>query len=179
MYHLDTPVLETERLVLHAPQLADWEPLAAFLSSARAQYVGGPLSRDRAWRGFGHLVGHWVLRGYGMFFVTPKGADTAIGMVGPWFPEGWPEQEIGWSMFAPEAEGQGYAFEAAIAAKAHVFADLGWKTAVSYIDPANARSIALAQRLGATFDPDAAKVAGERTPPLDHFLKTAARCASR
>ena len=118
MYHLDTPVLETERLLLHAPQLVDWEPLAAFLTSDRAHYVGGSLSRDRAWRGFGHLVGHWVLRGYGMFFVTAKGTDTAIGMVGPWFHEGWPEQELGWS-------------------------------------------VALAQRLGATLDPGAAKVEGE------------------
>lgn len=161
MYRIDTPVLETDRLVLRAPQLGDWEPLAGFLTSDRARYVGGPLSRDRAWRGFGHLVGHWVLRGYGMFFVTPKGAQIAIGMVGPWFPEGWPEQEIGWSMFSAAAEGRGFAHEAAAAARTHVFADLGWKTAVSYIDPANDRSIALALRLGARFDPDAAKVAGE------------------
>lgn len=168
MYHLDTPVLETERLVLHAPQLADWEPLAAFLASDRAQYVGGPLTRDRAWRGFGHLVGHWVLRGYGMFFITPKGSDTAIGMVGPWYPEGWPEREIGWSMFDADAEGKGYAFEAAMAAKAHVFADLGWKTAVSYIDRENSRSIALALRLGARLDPEAATIEGEKVMVYRH-----------
>jgi len=161
MYHIDTPVLQTERLLLRAPQLRDWEPLAEFLTSDRAQFVGGPLAREKAWRGFGHLVGHWVLRGYGMFFVTPKGSDIAVGMVGPWFPEGWPEQEIGWSMFHPEAEGKGYAFEAAAATRTHVFADLGWKTAVSYIAPGNVRSVALALRLGARLDPDAAKVEGE------------------
>lgn len=161
MYHVDTPVLQTERLTLRAPQLGDWEPLAEFLTSDRAQYVGGPLARDRAWRGFGHLVGHWVLRGYGMFFVTLTGTRTAIGMAGPWFPEGWPEQEIGWTMFTPESEGKGYAHEATVAARAYAFGDLGWKTAVSYINPGNLRSITLARRLGARLDPEAATVPGE------------------
>ena len=34
-------------------------------------------------------------------------------------------------------------------------APLGWTTAVSYIDRDNARSIALARRIGCTEDPDA------------------------
>ena len=156
MYHLDTPVLHTSRLTLRAPQARDWPAMAGFLTSERAAHVGGPVTRERAWRSFGHVVGHWMLRGYGMFFLTETGADDAIGMAGPWFPEGWPEQEIGWSVFAPAAEGKGYAAEAARAALAHAFGPLGWRTAVSYIDPANARSIALAERLGATTDTSAA-----------------------
>lgn len=39
--------------------------------------------------------------------------------------------------------------------------DQGIKTLVSYIDPANARSIALAERLGARHDPDAPLPEGE------------------
>ncbi len=151
-----TPVLHTARLTLRVPDLRDWEAFAAFLTSDRAALVGGPVTRERAWRAFGHLVGHWVLRGYGMFAVAPKGAAAAIGMAGPWFPESWPEQEIGWSMWSAAAEGKGYAFEAAEAARTYAFAALGWPTAVSYIDPANTRSIALARRLGAVQDPAAA-----------------------
>ena len=152
MYHLAPPILETPWLVLRAPQAADREPLAAFLTSDRSHYVGGPLARDKAWRGFGHLVGHWVLRGYGMFFVTPKGTDAAIGMVGPWYPEGWPEQELGWSLFGAESRGVGLAAEAARAVRRHVYTTLNWPTAVSYSAAANARFIALATRLGAALD---------------------------
>ena len=46
------------------------------------------------------------------------------------------------------AEGRGVAMEAAIAARAYAYRVLGWQTAVSMIDPGNARSIRLAQRLG-------------------------------
>lgn len=151
-----TPVLHTARLVLRVPDMRDWQGFAAFLTSDRARHVGGPVTRERAWRAFGHLVGHWVLRGYGMFAVALNGADAAIGMAGPWFPESWPEQEIGWSMWFDEAEGKGYAFEASKAARAYAFGTLGWPTAVSYIDPANTRSIALARRLGAVPQPGAA-----------------------
>ena len=34
----------------------------------------------------------------------------------------------------------------------HTYADLGWTTAVSYIDARNTRSLALARRLGCTRD---------------------------
>jgi|GEM_PF-3651209 len=101
------PVLHTARLTLRVPAMRDWEAFAAFLTSDRASYVGGPVTRERAWRAFGHLVGHWALRGYGMFAVAQKGVDAAVGMAGPWFPESWPEQEIAWSIWAPEAEGEG------------------------------------------------------------------------
>lgn len=50
------------------------------------------------------------------------------------------------------------------AARTHAFHDLGWTTAVSYIHPDNARSITLAERLGATLDPKA------QTPDSDPCL---------
>ncbi|WP_347310904.1 GNAT family N-acetyltransferase [Defluviimonas sp. SAOS-178_SWC] len=152
-----TPVLSTERLILRAPRKGDFEPWAAMATSERARYIGGPLDRKLAWRALGHLTGHWVHRGFGMFIFSAKNdPDTPLGMAGPWFPEGWPEHEIGWTVWAPEAEGKGYAFEAAAATRDHAFRDLGWTTAVSYIDPDNVRSIALAERLGARRDDDAA-----------------------
>ena len=152
MYHLDTPVLTTERLTLRAPQGGDWPAFATFVTSPRAEYIGGPLTRERAWRALGHAVGHWLLRGYGLFILTPTGTDQAIGMAGPWFPAGWPEREIGWSMFGVQTEGKGLVAEAARAVRRHVYTTLNWPTAVSYFAVANARFIALATRLGATLD---------------------------
>jgi RimJ/RimL family protein N-acetyltransferase len=154
---INTPVLETARLTLRAPDLSDFDAYAGFFGSPRSRFVGGPMPRDRAWRFFGHHAGHWALRGFGTFFLAPKAGGDALGMVMAWHPEGHPEREIGWVMFTDKAEGQGYAREAATAVLAHVFRTLGWNTAVSYIDPGNARSVALADRLGARHDPDAAK----------------------
>ncbi|MDZ4311056.1 MAG: GNAT family N-acetyltransferase [Cypionkella sp.] len=146
------PVIETANLRLRGPKTADFEVMASFLASPRAQYIGGPVSRALAWRSFGHLTGHWLHRGYSMFVLADKTTDAALGMAGPWFPEGWPEPELGWSIWAPEAEGRGLAHEAALATRRFAYDSLGWKTAISLIAEANHRSQALAQRMGCTRD---------------------------
>ncbi|MEO0623349.1 MAG: GNAT family N-acetyltransferase [Pseudomonadota bacterium] len=148
------PVLETERLLLRAPQPQDGPGYVAFMMSERAQYVGGPLPERRAWYAFATEFGHWATRQFGMWAVTEKGSDICLGYVGCWCPQTWPEAEIGWTLW-PEAEGRGIAYEAALAARAHAYGTLGWATAVSYIDYGNERSARLAERLGARLDPEA------------------------
>ena len=143
------PTLVTERLTLRAPRPEDFEPFAAFYASERSGMVGGPLDRIEAWRSFAAIVGHWPLRGFGRWTVADVTTGEPLGVVGLLHPEGWPEPEIGWILFE-RAEGRGIAHEAASAARAHAYGTLGWTTAISLIDPRNARSIALAQRLGAT-----------------------------
>jgi len=153
----NTPVLETERLILRAPQASDLPAFAQFLQAERSLYVRpGPMTEETTWRAFGHVIGHWVLRGYGNFVITDAATGAALGACGPWFPAGWPERELGWTIWSVEAEGKGIAFEAVQAARAYAYGALGWDTAVSNIDPANARSRALAQRLGCTQDVGAA-----------------------
>jgi RimJ/RimL family protein N-acetyltransferase len=136
----DTPVLMTERLLLRAPVLADFDAYAGFFASARSEAVGGRTPRALAWRYFGHHVGHWALRGYGSFVMAPKDGGPAVGMILAWQPEGYPEREVGWCLFSRSAEGCGFVTEAARADMSHVFGALGWATAVSYIDPGNAAS---------------------------------------
>jgi RimJ/RimL family protein N-acetyltransferase len=63
--------------------------------------------------------------------------------------DGWDEPELGWHLF-DGFEGQGYAVEAARAAKADYHARITYAPLISYIDPANRKSQALAERLGAT-----------------------------
>lgn len=153
----DTPVLQTERLTLRAPEAADWPAFHAFITDERSIFVrSGPIDEGKSWRAFGHVIGHWVLRGWGSFIITARDSVQALGMAGPWFPAGWPERELGWSLWSPEAEGKGIALEAVQAARRFAFGPLGWQTAVSYIDPANTRSAALAQRLGCRLDTGAA-----------------------
>lgn len=149
----DIPVLTTQRLRLRAPVAGDWPFWRDFAATERARFIR-PVEFDdgKSWRAFGHVIGHWVLRGWGSFVFTRQDDDIPLGLTGPWYPEGWPEREIGWTVWSADAEGKGYAHEAALAARAYAFDKLGWDTAVSYIDPRNARSIALAERLGATLD---------------------------
>ena len=145
---VNTPVLETERLRLRAPFPADFEAWAAYKASPRSRFTGGVQDRALAWRGFCGILGHWVVRGHGFFALTRHGDNAALGLVGPWFPEGWPGQEIAWMLFDAASEGQGLAHEAALAARSHAYDVLGWPTAISLIDPQNAASEALARRLG-------------------------------
>lgn len=152
----DTPVVETPRLTLRAPQMSDFDAWHAFTQDERSRFVRpAEIDLSQSWRGFAHITGMWALRGYGSFVFCDKTTGAPLGMAGPWHPLDWPEPEIGWSVWAPQAEGKGLAFEAADAARDHAFTTLSWPTAVSYIDPDNTRSIALAQRLGCTPDADA------------------------
>lgn len=143
-----TPVLETPRLILRAPVLADFDAFAAYVTSERSRFTGGPVDRNQAWRGFGHIVGHWVLRGYGVFVLEDRATGRALGTSGPWFPEGWPEPEIAWTLWDAADEGRGLAAEGALAARQWAYDTLGWSTAISLILDGNARSSALAARLG-------------------------------
>ena len=145
------PTLETDRLILRAPSESDLDAEVAFYASDRSAYVGGPLPREQVWRMLAAFLGHWSMRGYGFWGIDDKETGEYLGRAGLWFPEGWPEREIGWALMAG-AEGRGIALEAATMARNHAYGTLGWDSAISLIAPGNDRSVALAERLGARFD---------------------------
>ncbi len=159
------PTLWTRRLTLRAPCIEDFVAFAEFRGSDRARSLGGPFTRPEAFQQLGALIGHWHLRGFGRWMVADRSTDSPLGVVGPFFSEGWPEPEIAWSIFA-SAEGRGLAEEAARAALDYAYDVLGWRTAISLIAPDNTRSIALARRLGAERDGDYAHAT---LGPLDVF----------
>lgn len=150
------PVLETERLRLRAPVLLDFPAYAAFFASERAVHERGPMDERSAWREFCATLACWALRGFGGWSVTDRADGRYLGEVGLFQPVEYPEPEIGW-MLVHQAEGRGIAHEAALAARAWAYGTLGLKTLVSYIAPENARSIRLAERLGAALDDEAAR----------------------
>lgn len=147
----NAPRLETGRLILRGPEPRDFEPLAEFYDDPHCEGFGGPLSRDEAWRWFAVNIGHWHIHGYGYFTIEMKDGGAPAGLSGIWNPEGWPEPELGYALF-PAFEGKGIAFEASVRARKWAYDDLGFTTLSSHIVPGNAKSEALAARLGAVYE---------------------------
>ncbi|HWA04067.1 MAG TPA: GNAT family N-acetyltransferase [Rhizomicrobium sp.] len=145
------PRLQTERLVLRAMTQEDFEPWAAFMADPDvARFLGGePMSRADAWRSIASALGHWHLRGYGVWAVERKSDGLFIGRVGLINPEGWPGLEVGWTLGKPYW-GQGYATEAARAAIDYAFTTQPLSRVISCIDPGNAASQRVAARVGET-----------------------------
>lgn len=150
--YASAPVLQTERLTLRMPRIGDFEHWAAFFASDRSTFEDGPMSRKEAWKTWAADVAGWQLRGYGPFGVDDRATGAYLGEVGIYQPEGYPEPELGWFV-VDQAEGRGIAAEAAQAVKVWARNAFGWDHVDNYIDPGNARSIALGLRLGGVIDP--------------------------
>lgn len=148
------PVLVTGRLRLRKPVMADAATSYPFWSGPRSQMMGGPWTREYLTDRTQDLLDQWQKHGFSLFTVTKHGSDEGIGGIGPYFPDTHAEPELGWSLWNAADEGQGLAHEAAAAARDWFFATTGYKTAVSFTDPANHRSHRLCERLGGVVDMD-------------------------
>lgn len=148
------PTLITERLVLRPPVFADFALYAELMASQRSIHMGGPYDTFAAWGLFCHDIALWHLFGHGALMLDLRSTGECVGQVGINHGPLFPEKELGWLLY-PGHEGHGYAIEAARALRDWAFAIRGLLTLVSYVDPANSRSIAVAERLGATLDNEA------------------------
>lgn len=145
------PRLETERLILRAPKVTDWPTLEPIWTEERAKYIGGPFNSEDAWLDFNGAVASWVLRGTGALTIALKD-DSPIGMVVLGAEYGDPEDELGW-LLIEEAEGKGFATEAATAMRDWALDMLGAGNLVSYVHDDNAASHNVARKIGAIRDP--------------------------
>ena len=145
------PTISTPRLTLRAPEAGDFPDFADFYASERSKFVGGPATEEQSWRMLATELGHWPLRGYGRWAVEETETGKLAGIIGLWFPKGWPEPELGWDLMNG-FEGKGYATEAATAARTYAYETLGWTTTISLVAPANGGSRSVAKRMGATFE---------------------------
>lgn len=145
------PTLRTRRLVLRPMLEADFPAYRNLMASPRSVYMGGPFDEARAWGMFCHDIACWTLYGHGGLMVDVAGTGECVGQVGINHGPLFPEKELGWLLY-DGFEGQGYVTEAATALRDWAFAELQLPSLVSYFDPANARSVAVAERLGAVRD---------------------------
>jgi RimJ/RimL family protein N-acetyltransferase len=142
--------LETDRLVLRMLRESDLDAYAEMCADPEVmRYIGDgqPLTRPLAWRNLATMVGHWSLRGYGLFAAEERTSGVLVGRIGFWQPEGWPGFEVGW-MLRRAYWGRGFATEGARSCLRYAFEQLKQPYVLSLIDPRNAASIRVAQRLG-------------------------------
>jgi RimJ/RimL family protein N-acetyltransferase len=151
---LEIPTIETERLILRAFAPDDVHPLHRLMQDADVmRYVGDRRvpTLQETWRAVAGWIGHWALRGYGMWAVQERENGAVVGRAGIINPADWPGPEVGY-LLGRAWWGRGYATEAAAAAMDWGFTTIGFERLISLIDPANAASIAVAERLGETLD---------------------------
>ena len=148
---MDEVRVETERLILRMWRESDFEPYAEMCADPEVmRYIGvggKPMNRAEAWRNLAMVIGHWHLRGYGMWAVEERASGELVGRVGCWRPEGWPGFEVGW-ILRRGFWGRGFATEAARASLDYAFGGLNQPHVISVIHPENRASIRVAERLG-------------------------------
>ena len=146
--------LETKRLSLRMFREDDFESYAKICADPEVmRYLGEgkPLTRPEAWRQMAMIVGHWRLRGYGIWAVEERESGVLLGRIGFFNPEGWPGFEIGW-MLGKAYWGRGYATEGARRALQYAFGGMSRDHAISLIHPENVASIRVAERLGGNLE---------------------------
>ena len=148
--------LETERLVMRMWRASDFDEYAELCADPEVmRFLGGKVfDRTEAWRQMASMIGHWYLRGYGIWAVEEKESGRLAGRIGCINPEGWPGFEVGWTL-RREFWGKGYATEAARRALEYGFHELDRPHIISLIHPENRASIRVAERLGETLEGNA------------------------
>jgi len=142
--------LETERLRLVKFREDHWEPYAAMCANPEVMRhlgAGATLSRDETWRAIAGMLGHWQLRGHGMWALESKATGELVGRAGFIEPAGWPGFELGW-VLGREHWGKGFAREAAKEALRYAFDVMERDRVISLIRPRNAASIRVAEAIG-------------------------------
>jgi RimJ/RimL family protein N-acetyltransferase len=147
-------VIETERLLLRRLTDDDLAELyKMYLNPNVHRFIGGPpapfeeyMAATRA-----RWIGHYRAHGYGQWAAVRRRDGKLLGRCGLIAQEvdGVREVEVGYA-FGEQFWGNGYAAEAARASRDWAFRNLPTPHVISLIDPANARSIRVAERNGMT-----------------------------
>jgi len=151
MTKVEIPTLTTDRLRLRAFRANDLDAFAAMRADPEViRYLGtGRTSTPvEVWRMMATFLGQWALRGYGVWACEKSDDRAFIGSIGIFHPLDWPEPEIIYSLDRP-FWGQGFATEAASAARDWLFEHFSLPHAASFIRPDNHASQRVAERLGA------------------------------
>ena len=157
-------MIETDRLILRKPKLGDARALQrAYGDPEVTEFIGGGETRNleetRDW--IKRQLARWKADGFGSLVIERKEDKKVLGRTGflVWNSETWTTGtlaefgddigvvELGW-VLAKEHWGQGYATEAAAAARDYAFKELRLPRLISLIMKGNDRSVRVAERIG-------------------------------
>lgn len=146
--------VETERLILRLFVEEDFQPLFEINSDPETFRYSerGPLASEEAWARLLRNIGHWHLKGYGLFAVEEKQSGRLVGEAGiADFRRDLGSSfdtvpEASWTI-APKVQGQGYATEAMNAALEWAERALGVRRTVCLIHLQNKPSLSVAEKL--------------------------------
>ncbi len=149
------PRIETERLILRGHRLDDFPAIRdMWADPVVTKYISGnPRPEEECWLKFLRATGFWVHLGYGYWIIEDKETGAVAGEAGfgdfkrAMTPSNGGEPEIGWSL-AAQFHGRGYGSEAAAAAVAWGDEQKFDAPMSCIIDPGNAPSIRIAEKLG-------------------------------
>ncbi|NNE57240.1 MAG: GNAT family N-acetyltransferase [Hellea sp.] len=142
--------METDRLILRDIDIEkDLEAWTEMMSDEETvRFIGGKtMNKAESWRVMASMIGHQLIHGYSFYSVIEKATGKFVGRIGHWFPEGWPEPEIGWTVH-PAHTRKGFAKEAGAACIDYAFTQLGWKRTIHVIAEDNIASIKTAEAIG-------------------------------
>ena len=146
-------VLETERLLLVPLDTSRAEELAAIYTDPEvARYIGADrLTAEGTQAQVAAFEQVWREHGYGQSALLERATGRMIGRAGlhPW--PNWAELEIGY-VLARNRWGRGLAREASQVWLQWALTHLPHDHLIAVIQPANASSVTLAERLGFSFD---------------------------
>jgi RimJ/RimL family protein N-acetyltransferase len=148
-------VIETERLTLREMSGADARVVLEILNDPGfIRFVGdrGVRTLDAAARYIEErFVESYRQNGFGLWLVEAKDERVPVGICGLLTRRELNVVEVGYA-FLPPFRGRGYAFEAASAALRHARDALGLPRLHAIVDPENALSIRVLEKLGMRFE---------------------------
>ena len=146
------PVATTERLIVRRVTIADAPAFERIFCDARVMRFGGLRSPQWVRRTIEEMVNrHYGEWGYGRWAVVLKTTGEVIGTVGI---SRYPDRllapgdaELGYR-FAHAFWGRGFATEAAAVTCNDAFAQFDVAQVIAYVDPNNAASVRVVQKIG-------------------------------
>lgn len=148
-------VLETERLTLRELTTDDAEFLLQLLNEPSfIENIGDRYVRnveDACRYALDGPIASYKRHGFGLYLVELKESREAIGICGLVKRESLPDADVGFA-FLPAFWRQGYAVESALAVKHYGFNMLRLKRILAIVNPENAGSIKVLEKIGLSYD---------------------------